>query len=156
VRVTEQFDVSAPVDVVWGVLADVERWPSWTASMSKVEVINGPADTGARVRIKQPKFPTFTWQVTEWEPGHAFTWASSSSGVYSVAKHRVEPAGDGTRVTLSIEQRGPLAWLVALLAGGVTRRYVAMEAAGLKARAEAIAQQRQAEAAATTPGPPRA
>jgi uncharacterized membrane protein len=147
VRVTEQFDVSAPVDVVWTVLADVENWPDWTASMSKVEVINGPAGAGARVRIKQPKFPAFTWQVTEWEPGHAFTWASSSGGVYSVARHLIEPAGKGSRVTLSIEQRDPLAWLVALLAGGVTRRYVAMEAAGLKARAEA---------AATTPGALRA
>lgn len=147
-RVEEQFRVEAPAGVTWAVLADVESWPEWTASMSTVDVAQGPMGVGARVRIKQPRFPAMTWDVTDWEPGEAFTWTASSAGVHTVASHRIEPAGDGSLVTLSIDQRGPLAWLVALLAGGTTRRYVAMEAAGLKARAESAARDQRAASAA--------
>jgi uncharacterized membrane protein len=143
-RVEEQFRVEAPAAAAWAVLADVESWPEWTASMSTVDVVQGPMGPGARVRVKQPRFPAMTWNVTDWEPGEGFTWTASSAGVHTVASHRIEPAGDGSLVTLSIDQRGPLAWLVALLAGGTTRRYVAMEAAGLKARAESAARSQPA------------
>ena len=47
-------------------------------------------------------------------------------------------AGNRTApVTLGIHQSGPLAPIVALLAGGRTKRYVQMEADGLKTRCEA-------------------
>ena len=46
-------------------------------------------------------------------------------------------AGDGARATAILVQGGPLGPVVGFLTRGLTKRYLAMEAAGLKARAEA-------------------
>jgi hypothetical protein len=54
------------------------------------------------------------------------------------ANHRIIPAGDGRcTVTLAIKQTGGLAWLASLAMGKQTRRYVEMEAEGLKKYCEA-------------------
>jgi hypothetical protein len=81
--------------------------------------------------------PKLVWQVTEVEEGRSFTWVASSPGVRTVARHAVDadPEG-GSRLTLTLEQEGPLAGLVGLLMGRQTRRYVRTEAAGLAAAAE--------------------
>jgi hypothetical protein len=54
-------------------------------------------------------------------------------GIRVIARHGVEPVAGGTRVTLSIEYTGLLGPLIAWL----NRRYLALEAAGLKRRSEA-------------------
>lgn len=136
---TTSITINAPAERVWAVMTDVERWPEWTASVSSVERLDsGPFTTGSRARIKQPKLPTTIWTVTAIQPGRSFTWRAQSSGVTTVANHQIAPAADGqsVTVTLSIEESGPLAPLVRLLASGMTRRYVNMEAEGLKERSE--------------------
>ena len=48
--------IEAPAEVSWRVLADLERWPSWTASMTTVERMGGgELAPGLRVKVKQPK-----------------------------------------------------------------------------------------------------
>src|SRR5262249_50688801 len=126
---------------VWAVLTDVERWPEWTASMTSVAYVKGSSiAVGSRARIKQPRLPEVLWEVTEVEPGQSFSWQAGSAGITTLATHRLtpEPAG-GVSVHLGIRQRGPLAWLVGLLTAGMTRRYVGMEAEGLKQRCLATA-----------------
>jgi hypothetical protein len=54
-----------------------------------------------------------------------------------VASHDVTALSEGrTRVQQQIDQRGPVGFLVGLAMRGMTRRYLDMEAAGLKARSE--------------------
>jgi hypothetical protein len=53
-----------------------------------------------------------------------------------VATHRITPADTGVTALLAVEQTGPLAPIVDRLLGTLTRRYLAMEAEGLKAAAE--------------------
>ena len=92
---------------------------------------------GKTARVKQPKMRALDWTVTVIEPGRAFTWESKSSGVHAVASHSVEAIDRGrSRAFLSIEGRGPLAWFADLLYGRMGKRYVEMEAAGLKRRSE--------------------
>ena len=50
--------------------------------------------------------------------------------------HRVEPHALGSRATLSIAFAGPVARLVGWLSRSLTRWYLHLEAAGLKARSE--------------------
>jgi len=131
--------VQAPVEKVWEVLADVERWPEWTASMTKLEVLgDSPLGVGARVRIKQPGLPAAVMTVDEWQPGDRFRWSTSNPGVRTVADHELAAQGDGTTaVTLRLRQTGPAAGLLGLMIGRKARRYVQMEADGLKAASEA-------------------
>ena len=72
------------------------------------------------------------------EPEHSFVWQTGVPGVRTVAGHRVEATeSNGTHVTLSLSWSGPLAPLIGLLYGKQSRRYVEMEAQGLKQRCEA-------------------
>ena len=131
-------DVAAPPDRVWAAMSDVERWPEWTASVTRVERLDrGPFGVGSRARVRQPGFPAAVWTVTALEPGRSFAWRSAVPGLTSVAVHRVDPAGDNaSRVTLSVTWSGPLAPVIRLLAGKRSRRYVELEAQGLKRRSE--------------------
>jgi len=119
-----------------GVLADVD------ASITSIRLLGpDPLQVGSRVRIKQPRLPTTVWTVSDLVEGERFTWTSTSPGVNTRASHCVVRTPEGSRATLSIDQAGVLGRLVGRLYGGLTRRYVEMEAAGLKQRSENSAPQ---------------
>jgi uncharacterized membrane protein len=132
--------VHAPVERVWAVLVDVENWPALTASMTSVRGLDGSGvSLGSRFAVEQPKLRKAVWTVVELEEGSRFSWESAGPGVTTRGDHLLVPDGDHTRLTLEIHQRGPLSRLVGLIAGGLTRRYVEMEANGLKERSESPA-----------------
>lgn len=129
--------IDAPPEKVWQVMTEVEKWPEWTKSVTSVMKLDeGPLARGSRVRIQQPKAPAAVWIVTEFAAGSFFQWETSSPAIQSVARHRVEPEGDGTRVTLEVEQSGLFAAILSRWLKRLSRRFIDMEAAGLKARSE--------------------
>lgn len=154
-RFETDIDIDAPPATVWAVLSEVERWPEWTASMREVAWIEGGSlSLGASARVRQPGMPPLVWTVCELTPGRSFTWRNASAGLTTSGGHLIEPLGDnGARLILRVSQTGPLASLAALLSGAQTRRYVRMEAEGLKrtaeARARADEERRRAGSAAT-------
>jgi uncharacterized membrane protein len=130
----ETVTIDAPAVEVGRVLHDVEAWPSWTASISRVERHGtGPLAVGETVTVKQPRLPAAVWTVTVLDPT-GFTWTSTSPGVRSTGGHWARDEGDGrTTVTLVLTMTGPLAPVVATLYAPLIRRYVRMEAEGLRA-----------------------
>ena len=137
-RFEASIDVSAPAQQVFDTYADVERWPSWTSSVTSVELLTpGKLRVGSRARIRQPKLPVAVWQVTRLEPGREFTWQAMGPGVLTTGTHRVTPLTDDTsRVTAMLEQAGPLGALVGLAYRRLTKRYLDTEVRGLKAYCE--------------------
>ena len=131
--------IDAPIEVVWSVFTDVERWPTWASSFTSVELIDGPMRLGAKARIQQPRLPTVIWEVTKWEPGRSWTWTAKSPGAHTEASHVLTRVGDRTVAEQAIRPSGPIGRLAAFLSRSLTRRYLAMEAAGLKQRSEQIA-----------------
>lgn len=131
-------DVDAAPDRVWHVLVDVGRWPDWTDSVSNVRVLDdGPLAVGSRVEVSQPRIPTGIYTVTTLDPGRAFTWEQRQPGSRVTAHHACSPLqGGGTRVELTVAMSGAIGAVVGRLYRRLTTRYLAMEAAGLKARAE--------------------
>jgi len=131
-------DTTATLDRAWTALAAVTTLPAWTPSMSTVTPLDGDTlGEGRRFRIKQPGFPPVVWRVSEVREGESFVWEAHSPGLHTVAYHRVSPNADGTtRITIGVQQTGVLAGLMAALTGSRTRRYLELEAAGLKAAAE--------------------
>ena len=134
-------DVAAAPDRVWAVLVDVERWPEWTDSVTGVRPLDpGPLAVGSRVEVSQPRIPTGTYTVTALDPGRAFTWEQRQPGSTVAAHHTCARLPDGgTRVELRVVMSGALGGVVGRLYRRLTDRYLAMEAAGLKARAEGSA-----------------
>ncbi len=130
-------EIAAPADRVWAVIRDVARWHEWTASITSVGLLDGAAlAVGSRARVRQPKLPDAVWEVTALEEGRSFAWTTRGPGVVATGIHAVAPRGDGSLATLTVEHSGLLGPLFAWLSRGITERYVAMEAAGLKERCE--------------------
>lgn len=133
-------EVGAPPEVVFAVLTEVERWPEWTPTVTKVERLDdagAPLALGGRLRIVQPKVPPAEWTVTALEPGRGFRLVSRSPGATVEANHWAEPAEGGrSRVTLSVTFGGFLGRVIGWVMRGLNERYLADEAAGLKRRCE--------------------
>jgi uncharacterized membrane protein len=129
--------VEAPPERVWKVFSDVQRWPEWTETVNSVERLDdGPIQLGARTRIRQPKLPVAIWEVTELVEGEYFAWVSRAPGVRTSGGHRVAATPAGTVATSTIDQDGPLGWLLGAALAKLTNRYLALEGEGLKKRCE--------------------
>ncbi len=129
--------IAARPSDVWAVLADVERWPEWTASMREITRLDpGPLRVGSTARVRQPAGRPMVWTVTELTSERSFTWTASAAGIRFTGYHQLTPAGSGVRAVLTFTLTGPMAWPAGLLAGGRIRRYVDMEADGLKRESE--------------------
>jgi len=137
-RVEHSVDVDARPQRVWDVLSDLEAWPERIETVDVVELLTPPpVGTGTRVRLKQPKLPAGTWEITVWDVPSYFEYRQRSGGVTIVAGHRVEALGEGrSRLTLTLEMRGLLVPIVGRLYKGLTDRYLTLEAQGMKRAAE--------------------
>lgn len=134
-----EIEIDAPASVVWDVFAAVEQWPTWTASVRRLTALDGgELAVGRRFRLEQARMPKLVWTVSELDPGRSWTWVQRSPGGFTSARHDVVDLGDGrTLVRQVLEQRGPVGGLVGRLMKGLTRRYLDLEAEGLKRASEA-------------------
>jgi carbon monoxide dehydrogenase subunit G len=136
-RLEVSTSISAPPERVWQAIVEVERWHEWTTSITSVEKLEpGELKIGSKARVKQPKLPRTVWTVTSLDPGRSFEWEAKGLGSKTVAWHRAEPEGDGTRATLGIDQQGIFFALTGWYFNKLTRDYVNTELAGLEKRAE--------------------
>ncbi len=123
--------VDAPAGTVWTLLTDLERWPELTPSILEVRRTDaGPLRVGSEAMVRQPRLPAARWRVTEVDPGRSFTWETRSPGFTTAGGHQVTSDGQRTVITLTLSQRGPLAWLAGALTARLSRRYMEMELNG--------------------------
>jgi hypothetical protein len=140
-EIVTAIDIDAPVETVWAVLTDFERYPEWNRRMH----ITGEAREGARLRVDPGPdagdLPTFKPRVkradgTElWWLGHLVV-----PGLFDGEhRFRLQPLGGGRTRLIQDEH------FSGLLVGPITRRYgPRTEAnfhavnAALKARSEAL------------------
>jgi uncharacterized membrane protein len=136
----DSIEIDAPAQLVWEVFSDVQRWPEWTASVTSLVGRDGAnIAAGKRFAIKQPGMSKLVWKVTEIDPGLSWTWVQRSPGVRVSARHDVIAQSDGrTLVRQQLDQRGVLGALVGRLMVKKTKRFLELEAQGLKARSEEL------------------
>jgi uncharacterized membrane protein len=131
-------EVFAPPERIWAVLVDVDRWPEWTPTVTRVERLEeGPLAVGSQTKIWQPQLTPVVWRVTVLdEAAGVFTWTTSKPGIQVTATHTIEANGDGVRVTLSLDYSGLVGALMAWQLKDLNWGYLTREAAGLKQRCE--------------------
>jgi len=123
---------------VWEVLLDVERWPAWTSSVTRVQRMDiGPLTLGSRTRIWQPKLMPAVWQVTSLdEQRRIFAWTTHTCGIRIVGRHQVEAIGGRSRVTLSLTYHGVIGAVLARAYRDLNWEYLTREANGLRGYCE--------------------
>lgn len=136
---THESTIDRPAAAIWPVMSDIAAWPSWTPTVvSATALAEGAPGVGKSYRVAQPKLLPAVWTITEWKEGRGFAWRSKSPGMTATGEHWLEDAGPGrAKLTLRVTFEGILAPVVWLFAGEMTRRYVELEAASLKKKAEA-------------------
>jgi len=138
-RYARSIRIGAPPGDVWAAMVDVERWPVWASQFKRLERLDaGPLAAGSRVKVKPKGMPGSVWQVTEYEEGHSFTWASSlAPGILVTGGHEVTANGNGTNAEFWLEAGGPLGRLLGpLLRRTVFSRNTRSATEGLKSHLE--------------------
>ena len=137
-RFEKAIEIDASQQRVWDMLSNLEAWPQRIETVDTVELLTpAPLAKGSRVRLAQPKLPEGDWDITVWDPPFSFEWTQKSSGVTSVAGHRVEGLGAGrARLTLTLDMRGVLIPVIGRFYRDLTNRYLHLEAEGMKRAAE--------------------
>ncbi len=122
-RFEKSIEIDAPQQRVWDVLSALEAWPQRIETVDIVELLTpAPITKGSRVRLKQPKLPEGTWDITVWDAPSYFEWTQKTGGTTSVARHRVEALGEGrARLTLTLDMRGFLIPIIAPFYKKLTR-----------------------------------
>jgi uncharacterized membrane protein len=137
-RFEKSIEIDAPQQRVWDVLTAIEAWPERIETVDTVAFLTpGPITKGSRVRLKQPKLGEGTWEVTVWDAPSYFEWTQKTTGMTSVAAHRVEAVADGrARLTLTLDMNGLLIPIVNLFYKDLTNRYLTLETEGMRRAAE--------------------
>lgn len=138
-QTVERVIIQATPAAVWRVLADVERWPTWTPTVEHVQPLTPDGlRLGARYRITQPKLRPAVYEVTECAPHKAFTWVQKAAGATLIADHRLIGDATSTEVELSFSTEG----LMGAIFGGMYAKriaeYVKTEARSLKLHCERL------------------
>lgn len=136
-KVEHDIEIAAPVSRVWQLTTDVEAWPSFTPTMTKVDRLeDGMLAVGSRARIEQPGQSPRVWTVTELEPERRFAWATRALGVSMIATHDLAPTENGTRNVIAVHLPGLLGGFLGILLRRPLRKALAAENEGFKAAAE--------------------
>jgi hypothetical protein len=87
-RFEASIEIDAQAQRVWDVLSDLEAWPQRIDTVEEVELLTPPPlAKGSQMRLKQPKLPEGTWDITVWDTPSNFEWRQKSGGMTSVAGH---------------------------------------------------------------------
>ena len=137
----ERVVINASPAAIWRVLADVERWPTWTPTVLNVEPVTRDGfRVGAKYRVTQPKLRPAVYEVTERVPHEVFTWVQKSPGATMIAEHRLTAFdGNGTEVELAFATKGLIGAIAASRYSKLIAEYVKTEAKSLKQHCEMLA-----------------
>ena len=103
-------DIARSPEDVFGYITDVQRHPEWQEGLVSVTVeTEGPVRVGTRVvhrRKLGPQTVSTRSEITAFDPPHVVSFRGIDGPIRGEGSQRVEPAGDGSRVSLVMELRG--------------------------------------------------
>jgi Polyketide cyclase / dehydrase and lipid transport len=89
--------IAASAQSGWDVLVDLDAWPRWGPTVRRAELDHPSAlALGSTGRVWTPIGIALPFVITEFDQGRSWAWAVA--GVPATG-HRVEPRGEGCRIT---------------------------------------------------------
>jgi uncharacterized protein YndB with AHSA1/START domain len=131
---SSEIEVSATPELVWAVLTDIGRWPSWNPAVASVSFEEG-FEEGSQFRWKAGP-GTITSTIRDVDAPRRTAWTGTSLGIQAIHVHTLEPRSGGTLVRTEESYAGLLA---SILRGPLRRmldRTLQGELEHLKAEAE--------------------
>jgi uncharacterized protein YndB with AHSA1/START domain len=119
--VETSIEIQAPPGTLWDFISDLDRIPEWvTFTDEMLEVPEGEAREGSVYREYGgvgPKKGESTWTITRFDPPSVQVHEGDLGVMEPTLTMRVEPAGDGARLTHTVAFRflpgfRPLGWLL--------------------------------------------
>jgi len=103
VTVEDSVEIAKPQELVYAIVRDLERAPEWQGSLESVDV-----HAGTEVRRLGGRRQEATFLVVEDDPPRRLAITSEGGPAAARATFDLEPAGDGTLVTftLNVELHG--------------------------------------------------
>lgn len=142
---TDRIQINAPIDFVWEVLTDVEKYGEWNPFTSQARTdfkIGSPAHL--LVRMGPTKF-RITETVCAFEKPRLIAWSrkfGTSWLLFVVREQHLEPVSDDSCSYHNVDLlSGVLSPIISLLFGGYMRRGFGDVGVGLKLRAETLYQE---------------
>ena len=106
-RIERSIVIDRPVEEVWEFAHDLEKAALWQTTLTESEQLSeGPMGLGTKVRQVRHFLGVrveMGWEVTEYEPTASSAIRSISGPIPLSGSYRLEPADDGTRLTVTGE-----------------------------------------------------
>jgi hypothetical protein len=104
----EETTIRGDIATVWGVVTDVDRWPSWDPHEQQAR-LDGPFAAGTTGWSKPNGGPGTTWTLTDVVPRRRWASECALPGGKLAGVNVYEPLGDGRiRCAKTIRVTGPL------------------------------------------------
>lgn len=137
---------------IWPVLADISRYPQWWPKLLRVRVMQStPALIGSELELRPLGAKRFSCQVVSFVAPERIDLEYRGGVIEGTAKWRLEPAGQGTRVSYAIDvlAKGRLVALVGRILDLNTMHSLSMQAIFRNLRRELFPQQNETQRPST-------
>lgn len=139
---TEHTEVTAASpEAVWGVIAEVDRWPSWNPGYRAAH-LDGPIEVGTVGTVTLANGGQREFTIVEAKPQASLVLGGSGPGVRLRFHHAIEPLPTGgARVSMAATLDGPFTPIFSRLFGPALAGYYPTAVRQLVAAAEGRADQ---------------
>jgi hypothetical protein len=131
---SSEIEIAASPELVWDVIATIDKWPSWNPAIAEV-TLEGPVAQGTVFRWKAGP-GTIVSVLRSVDPPRELAWTGKTMGIRAVHVYRLEPHGASTLVHTQESWSGLLCRLFRTQFQNTLKASLDKGLAALKAEAE--------------------
>ena len=114
---------TASPDKVWKIWSDTSTWGEWNPNVSTMD-LQGPFATGSTAIMNTKAGQHHKMRIVDVQPGRFFALETNViPGTMFRFNCRVEPVGAETKISQTVEVKGPLGFLRGMLGPGVSKEF---------------------------------